>query len=424
MKKLALVAAALVVSLVLGLAGFVVVAMGTLASSAAASGCPPAGPGADASTASADASTASAKTIYAVFSAWGMPDENIAGVLGNWEQESGLDPTRVQRTKNTPFGVSPEEQEGAEDTANGIGLGQWTFGRNTNLRNYAAAHGKSWGDLEIQLGFMLSKAEGGNAGVVRDMIANSKGSPQAAARYFHDEWERSADTSTATREANAVQWMSRISGWEANVSLGQAILAQADATLEGKGTAAPAGAPSAGCVTGSISGEMALPLDQPYQLTSGYGPRDIDVPGASSWHAAIDLQNWPGNCGSPVYAILPGTVTLSSSLWLSIKHPDGFVVSYLHMVKSDRVVDVGDQVVAGQQIGKVGNVPPSGGCHLDLRINVADNTNPQVAQLTLSQNETRMPPATLPQHQDFVDTEQFMRLWGVEVCPEDWCKRL
>lgn len=181
---------------------------------------------------------------------------------------------------------------------------------------------------------------------------------------------------------------------------------------------------SSSCGAGTISGEMALPLDQPYQWTSGYGPREINVPGASTWHAAIDLQNWPGNCGAPVYAILPGEVVLSSGLWLSVKHPDGFVVSYLHMYKSDRLVDVGDQVAAGQQIGKVGNVPPSGGCHLDLRINVAGNTNPEVAKLTLSQNETRMRPATLPEHQNFVDPEQFMQLWSVDVCPTDWCRRL
>ncbi|WP_448889240.1 M23 family metallopeptidase, partial [Enterobacter hormaechei] len=76
-----------------------------------------------------------------------------------------------------------------------------------------------------------------------------------------------------------------------------------------------------------------------------------------------------------------GTVTLSSSLWLSIKHPDGFVVSYLHMYKSERLVDVGDTVSAGQQIGVVGNVPPSGGCHLDLRINKNGTTNQAVAAL-------------------------------------------
>lgn len=91
---------------------------------------------------------ANAQTIYSVFSAWGMPDENIAGILGNWEQESGMDPTRVQNTANTPYTVSDAEQAGAENTDNGIGLGQWTFGRNSNLRAYADSHSASWGALE------------------------------------------------------------------------------------------------------------------------------------------------------------------------------------------------------------------------------------------------------------------------------------
>lgn len=178
---------------------------------------------------------ANAQIIYSVFSAWGMPDENIAGIFGNWEQESGMDPTRVQNTANTPYVVSDAEQAGAENTDNGIGLGQWTFGRNANLRTYADGHSASWGALEIQLGFMLSAAEGGNADVVRDMIANSKGTPQAAAVFFHDEWERSADASTGTREANAVRWMGLLAGWEADEALGQSILDQAGATLDGAG---------------------------------------------------------------------------------------------------------------------------------------------------------------------------------------------
>lgn len=178
-----------------------------------------------------------------------------------------------------------------------------------------------------------------------------------------------------------------------------------------------------GCGGGSIEGEIQLPLRSDYNMTSGYGPRSSGVPGASTWHAAIDLQRWPNPCGDPVYAILPGKVVLSSALWLSIEHADGYVVSYLHMYKSQRLVDVGDTVEAGQQIGVVGNVPPSGGCHLDLRINVANNTNPEVAKLILSQNDTRLPrPATLPEHQNFVNPEDFFELWGVELCPVGSCQ--
>lgn len=177
----------------------------------------------------------------------------------------------------------------------------------------------------------------------------------------------------------------------------------------------------AGC-SGGISGEIVLPLKSDYNKTSGYGPRDVTVAGASSWHAAIDLQRWPDPCGDPVYAILPGKVVLSSALWLSIEHEDGYVVSYLHMFKSQRLVDVGDTVEAGQQVGVVGNVPPSGGCHLDLRINVANNTNPDVATLIRSQDETRILPATESWNYDYVNPENFFALWGMELCPVGSCK--
>jgi len=176
-----------------------------------------------------------------------------------------------------------------------------------------------------------------------------------------------------------------------------------------------------GCA-GGISGEIVLPLHSDYNKTSGYGPRDAGVSGASSWHAAIDLQRWPNPCGDPVYAILPGKVTLSSALWLSIEHADGYVVSYLHMYKSQRLVDVGDTVEAGQQVGVVGNVAPSSGCHLDLRINVENNTNPEVAGLIVSQNETRISPAGDSWNYNYVNPEEFFALWGVDLCPAGTCQ--
>ncbi|KDA06956.1 peptidase M23 [Microbacterium sp. CH12i] len=174
--------------------------------------------------------------------------------------------------------------------------------------------------------------------------------------------------------------------------------------------------------SGGVTGEIALPLQSDYNQTSDYGPRNAGVAGASSWHAAIDLQRWPAPCGDPVYAILPGKVVLSSALWLSIEHADGYVVSYLHMFKSQRLVDVGDTVEAGQQVGVTGNVQPSSGCHLDLRINVENNTNPDVAGLILSQNETRIPPARDSWNYNYVNPEDFFALWGVELCPAGTCK--
>ncbi|GAB2528423.1 M23 family metallopeptidase [Paramicrobacterium agarici] len=173
----------------------------------------------------------------------------------------------------------------------------------------------------------------------------------------------------------------------------------------------PAQAVVAGLGSGSC-GAAVYPLDQPYMQTSGYGPRTSSTPGASSWHPAVDLV---GQCGDPVYAVLPGVVTKSEKLWLSVTHPDGFVISYLHTYKADRSVDVGDVVQAGQQIAKVGDVAPATGCHLDLRINVSASSNAQVNSLPQAQ--------TIGGPAGYVDPTDFMALFGIELCPAEWCTR-
>ena len=165
------------------------------------------------------------------------------------------------------------------------------------------------------------------------------------------------------------------------------------------------------CATGSA----ALPLDPGYNMTSGYGPRVVaGAPNASRWHPAVDLAT--GRCQDPVYAMLPGTVTRSDGMSLSVQHPDGFTVSYLHMFKSERLVDVGATIAAGQHIGAIGNVGgstgQSSGCHLDIRINVTGNTNPQVGALPQS---TVVP--------GYVNPEEFTRLFSLEICPPDSCRR-
>jgi hypothetical protein len=189
---------------------------------------------------------ANAKLVYGVLSAWGMPDENIAGILGNWDMESGIDPTGVETISGEPFSLGPKKQA-AEDKGFdvdqvspeyaaqfpgvdqlGIGLGQWSNGRNAQLREYAKDPGK-WATLETQLGFMISKDSG--APVIKNMIAHPIGSAAAAAVYFHNEWELSADSSTAARETAATKWFAKMGGWTKNQSLADSILAQSGATL-------------------------------------------------------------------------------------------------------------------------------------------------------------------------------------------------
>lgn len=166
-------------------------------------------------------SEANARSIYSVLKTWGMPDENIAGILGNWSQESGIDPTSVQTYPTGSYTMTPEKQSAAQNTDNGIGLGQWTFGRNTLLREYAEGIGRDWWTLEVQLAFMATGDNAGDVQVFKDMISTSLGSPSAAALHFHHEWERSADGAAglAEREADAEMWFGKMSGWTVDSSI-------------------------------------------------------------------------------------------------------------------------------------------------------------------------------------------------------------
>ncbi|WP_405824642.1 phage tail tip lysozyme [Streptomyces sp. NBC_00838] len=162
-----------------------------------------------------------AKEIYSVLSSWGMPKENIAGILGNWSQESGIDPTSVQNFPTGTYAMTAEKASAAQRTDNGIGLGQWTFGRNTLLRQYAKSKDVDWYTIRAQLAFMVEGDNPGDVTVFKDMLRKSQGSPRAAALHFHEKWERSADGSAGltARGDNAVMWFGKMSGWSVDSSI-------------------------------------------------------------------------------------------------------------------------------------------------------------------------------------------------------------
>ena len=158
------------------------------------------------------------------------------------------------------------------------------------------------------------------------------------------------------------------------------------------------------------SGDAAYPLPAYAPFSDDIGPRSCSVPNSdgscahSLWHVGVDIV---GECGTPVYATRPGTVVLLSGYWLTIQTPDGTDVSYLHMYESEVLVSVGQQVQAGQQIGVIGNEGPSSGCHLDLRINALNSTDPAVQALP------HIGDASVPA--GHVDPTAYLALYGVSL---------
>lgn len=204
-----------------------------------------------------------AKTIYSVLSAWGMSNENIAGILGNWSHESGIDPTSVETIFDEKFTIGPRKTDAqlknfkmaqvdpayaarfpAIDLM-GIGLGQWTNGRNTLLTEYAKSINKPWYTIETQLGFMVSKDDPTRVGQVKALINNSEGgSVSTATSYFLTKWEGINDGTLGTREAAAGTWFAKMGGWSKNQSLADSILAQSGSAVTGANNASVAQAAS------------------------------------------------------------------------------------------------------------------------------------------------------------------------------------
>lgn len=158
---------------------------------------------------------AHAKAIYKVFTQKGMSKVNIAGILGNWSQESNNDPTKLEGVYMDQYKMTDAKKSRAVGFTRGIGLAQWTGDRNTKLRDYAEEKNKNWWSPSLQLNFMTDP-KGDNpsdVAIVKDMIDKPLGSPKEATEYFHDKWERSGVPNMANRIEKAEKWYKMMDGW-------------------------------------------------------------------------------------------------------------------------------------------------------------------------------------------------------------------
>lgn len=191
------------------------------------------------------------RLMWSALSKAGMSDENIAGMLGNFQVESKLDPTAVEGIFDEPYEVGPKKKAAEKrDFANngngnsatrqlGIGVGQWTNERNIALRKYADSKGAKWHDLDLQMSFLLDKDSGdGNYDTIKPMLSNSnEGSddPADASYYFLIHYERPQDQSrngpnAQLRAKNAESWYVKMGSWTKDSSFANSVLTMAQTT--------------------------------------------------------------------------------------------------------------------------------------------------------------------------------------------------
>ncbi len=113
---------------------------------------------------------------------------------------------------------------------------------------------------------------------------------------------------------------------------------------------------------------LGAPVDAPYRLTSGYGPRIDPLNGQPSRHNGLDFA---AHRLAPIVAAAPGRVTFVG--WRSgfgqtveIDHGHGFRTRYGHLNRA--YVERGEEVSAGDRVGAMGSTGRSTGTHLHYEV--------------------------------------------------------
>ena len=126
--------------------------------------------------------------VYNFLKEQGFSPEAAAGVMGNLQQESGMDPNAVNPTSGA------------------FGIGQWLGGRKKNLEAYAQSKGTKSNDLQTQLEFLMKELEGGDPTTSSILKKNGglsglkNASTKNATNWFEQAFERSGGSAMGKRQ--------------------------------------------------------------------------------------------------------------------------------------------------------------------------------------------------------------------------------
>ena len=155
--------------------------------------------------------TTNEEKIWNYLKAQGMTDAGTAGLMGNLYAESGLRPNNLQNSYEGKLGMADAEYTELVDKGSytnfvrdsaGYGLCQWTYwSRKEALLAYAKAAGKSIGDLEMQLGFLMKELSSGYKAVLA--VLKTATTVRAASDAVLLQFERPADQSETAKARRA-----------------------------------------------------------------------------------------------------------------------------------------------------------------------------------------------------------------------------
>ena len=141
----------------------------------------------------------------------GLSKAGAAGLMGNLNAESALNPKNLQNSYEKKLGYTDDSYTAAVDNGSyknfvhdsaGYGLAQWTYwSRKQNMLEFARAASKSIGDLEMQLDFLFKELTEGYKAVLN--VLKTATTVRAASDSVLLNYERPADQSEAVKTKRA-----------------------------------------------------------------------------------------------------------------------------------------------------------------------------------------------------------------------------
>ena len=136
----------------------------------------------------------------------------VAGLMGNLNAESGLNPNNLQNSYEKSLGMTDAQYTAAVDNGSytnfakdsaGYGLAQWTYHtRKAALLSYAKSVGGSIGSLDVQLNFLYKELSENYKTSVLAVLKSAK-SVREASDVVLTKFERPANQSEAVKVKRA-----------------------------------------------------------------------------------------------------------------------------------------------------------------------------------------------------------------------------
>ena len=156
-----------------------------------------------------------------------MTVNQVAGIIGNWSQESSLKPAIIQGGSPASTASNAEIKAMGGVGGQAVGLAQWDSGRRTQLAEFAEAKGSIWSDINTQLEFFKKELDGAEgANLIAGGFNDQSKSAEDLAFIFMSKFERAGITHMDNRNAAAKAFLETYNGGYSGSTGGSCLMAK------------------------------------------------------------------------------------------------------------------------------------------------------------------------------------------------------